>query len=154
MLIRRDSMAPSRKWAGDRFGAAPRAERARATMPDDAPRRTRGPSWSRPITTHRPAVTNRKTVATTVDRDDARRAIVTRLARRHPSGGRVIERAAILAEGADCAAVVAWIIAHRGEPEAARSTARRGLHSPRLDDSLAAEPRPPVRYVLPAAVFA
>ncbi|MEA2432216.1 MAG: hypothetical protein QOI19_2689 [Thermoleophilaceae bacterium] len=93
--------------------------------------------------------------AAVADRDDATRAVVTRLARRHPSGGRVIERAAILAEGADCAAVVAWIVAHRGEPEAAAvSTTRRGLHSPRLDDSLGAEPRVPARYVLPADVFA
>src|SRR3954470_12864027 len=154
MLIRRNSMAPSRKWAGERFGAAPRVERARATMPDDAPRRTRGPSWSRPITTHRPAVTNRKTVATTVDRDDATRAIVTRLARRHPSGCRVIERAAILAEGADCAEVVAWIIAHRGEPEAALPATQHGLHGARLDSSPATEPRAPVRYVLPPDVLA
>jgi hypothetical protein len=122
-------------------------------MPDAAPRRTRGPSWSRPITTHGPAVTDRKTVATTVDRDDATRAIVTRLARRNPSGSRVIERAAILAEGADCAAVVAWIIAHRGEPEAALPATQQGLHGARLDSSPAANPRAPVRYVLPADVF-
>jgi hypothetical protein len=50
--------------------------------------------------------------------------------------------------------VVAWIIAHRGKPEAALPTTRPGLHSPRLDDALAAEPRAPVRYVLPADVFA
>ena len=105
------------------------------------------------MTTHRPAVTDPKTVATTVGRDDATRAIVTRLARRHPSGSRVIERAAILAEGADCAAVVAWIIAHRGEPEAALPATQRGLHGARLDSSLAANPRAPVRYVLPADVF-
>src|SRR3954471_9580326 len=152
MLIRRNSIAPSRKWSGDRFGAAPRVERARATMPDDGPRRTRGPSWSRPITTHRPAVTNQETVATTVDRDDATRAIVTRLARRHPSGGRVIERAAILAEGADSAAVVAWIEAHDGEPEAAIAAKTRGLHGSRLSDR--ADSRPPARYVLPAGALA
>ena len=123
-------------------------------MPDDAPRRSRGPSWSRPMTGYQPEVTHQGEPVTAAARDDATRAVVTRLARRHPSGGKVIERAAILAEGADCAAVVAWIIAHRGEPETALSTARRGLHSPRLDDSLAAEPRAPVRYVLPADVFA
>jgi hypothetical protein len=153
MLIRRDSIAPSRESASDRFEAAPRDERARATMPDDTPRRTRGPSWSRPITTHRPAVNDPKTVTASAGRDDATRAIVTRLARRHPSGGRVIERAAILAEGADCAAVVAWIIANRGEPEAALPAKQRGLHGARLDSSLAAKPRAPVRYVLPADVF-
>ena len=104
--------------------------------------------------THRPAITDPTTVATSVDRDDAIRAIVTRLARRDPSGGRVIERAAILAEGADCAAVVAWIIAHRGEPEAALPATQRGLHGARLDTSLAAKPGAPVRYTLPADVFA
>jgi hypothetical protein len=83
--------------------------------------------------------------------DDAIRAIVTRLARRHPSGGVVIERAAILAEGADCAAVVAWIEAHDGEPEAAAApAAKRGLHSARLSGSIGADTRAPARYVLPA----
>src|SRR4051812_11676215 len=132
----------------------PPAGSGRRTMSDDAPRRIRGPSWSRPMTGYQPEVTRGEAPASAAAGDDATRAVVTRLARPHPSGGRVIERAAILAEGADCATVVAWIIAHRGEPEAARSTARRGLHSPRLDDSLAAEPRAPVRYVLPADVFA
>src|SRR5215211_7911950 len=44
--------------------------------------------------------------------DDAIRAVVVRLSRPHASGGDVIERAAILAEGGDAAAIVAWIIAH------------------------------------------
>jgi hypothetical protein len=123
-------------------------------MPDGAPRRTRGPSWSRPITGSQPEVTHQAVPVNVADRDDATRAVVTRLARRHPSGGRVIERAAILAEGADCAAVVTWIIAHRGEPEAALPTTQRGLHGARLDSSLAAKSRAPVRYVLPADVFA
>jgi hypothetical protein len=122
-------------------------------MPDGAPRRTREPRRSGPAITHRPAVTERTTVAATADRDDATRAIVTRLARRHRSGCLVIERAAILAEGADCAAVVAWIIAHRGEPEAALPATPRGLHGARLDSSLVANPRAPVRYILPADVF-
>jgi hypothetical protein len=83
--------------------------------------------------------------------DDAIRAIVTRLARRHPSGGVVIERAAILAEGADCAAVVKWILEHGGEPEAAPAAkVSRGLHSARLADSTGTEPRAPARFVLPA----
>jgi hypothetical protein len=107
------------------------------------------------MTGDEPEVAPREAPVPEVVSDDATRAVVTRLARRHPSGGRVIERAAILAEGADCAAVVAWIIAHRGEPEAAAvSTTPRGLHSPRLSDPLGAEPRAPVRYVLPADVFA
>ena len=101
-----------------------------------------------------PEVAQEEAPASVVDADDALRAVVTRLARRHPSGGRVIERAAILAEGAECAAVEAWILAHRGEPEAALHTTRQGLHSPRLTDPLGADQRAPVRYVLPADVFA
>jgi hypothetical protein len=58
----------------------------------------------------------KETSVDTVD-DDAIRALVTRLARPHPSGGEVIERAAILAEGADFAAVMVWITAHDGIPE-------------------------------------
>ena len=92
--------------------------------------------------------------AAAVSDDDATRAVVTRLARQHPSGGRVIERAAILAEGADCAAVVAWITAHRGVAEAALPAMQRGLHGSRLDDPLGAAQRAPARYVLPADVFA
>jgi hypothetical protein len=106
------------------------------------------------MTGSQPQINDRQMPATSADRDDATRAIVTRLARRHPSGGRVIERAAILAEGPDCAAVVAWIIAHRGEPEAALPATQGGLHGARLHSSLAAEPPAPVRYVLPADVLA
>ena len=45
--------------------------------------------------------------------DDAIRAVVSRLARPHASGGMVVERAALLAEGADFAAVMAWITGPR-----------------------------------------
>ena len=86
--------------------------------------------------------------------DDAIRALVTRLARPHPSGGEVIERAAILAEGADLAAVMAWITAHGGIPETRVAAApRHGLHG-RLDDSGGAQPRTPLRYLLPAGALA
>jgi hypothetical protein len=82
------------------------------------------------------------------------RALVSRLSRRHPSGGTVIERAAIVAEGADASAVVAWIMDHAGEPEAAADTsAKRGLHSPRLSGPIGDESRPPARYVLPAGAL-
>ena len=47
--------------------------------------------------------------------DDAIRTLVTRLARPHASGGNVISRAAILAEGADFDAVTRWITAHEIE---------------------------------------
>ena len=61
-------------------------------------------------------------------------ALVTRLSRPHPSGGVVIERAAILAEGSDYAAVMSWITAHAGTPEATVSTTRgRGLHGARMN---------------------
>lgn len=81
-------------------------------------------------------------------------ALVTRLARPHASGGQVIERAALLAEGADFPAVMAWITAHDGQPEStvvAAST--RGLHGSRLTDSGADQPRSPLRFVLPAGTL-
>jgi hypothetical protein len=81
--------------------------------------------------------------------DDAIRILVTRLSRPHPSGGKVIERAAILAEGADSAAVLTWIVDHAGEPEdRVAAVAGRGLHSAR-DDTGRAGARAPLRYVLP-----
>jgi hypothetical protein len=82
--------------------------------------------------------------------DDAIRALITRLARPHASGGRVIERAAIMAEGADSAAIITWIDAHAGEPEeAAPATGAGGLHGGRLHDSGSSSGRAPRRYVLP-----
>jgi hypothetical protein len=81
--------------------------------------------------------------------DDAILALVTRLARPHTSGGDVIERAAILAEGADSSAVIEWIISHAGEPESAvASGSMRGLHS-----APDARSRPPLRFVLPAGTL-
>jgi len=81
--------------------------------------------------------------------DDAIRTLVVRLSRPHRSGGKVIERAAILAEGADSAAVLGWIAAHDGEPEdVVAAVSGRGLHSAR-QDSIRASSRMPLRYVLP-----
>ena len=86
--------------------------------------------------------------------DEEIRTLLNRLSRRHASGGRVIERAAIVAEGADSTAVVAWILDHAGEPEAAADTSsKRGLHSPRLSEPIGPEPRAPARYVLPAGAL-
>jgi hypothetical protein len=48
--------------------------------------------------------------------EDAIRALARRLGRKHRSGGTVIERAAIVAEGADFEAVMTWIVAHGGKP--------------------------------------
>ena len=82
--------------------------------------------------------------------DDGIRALVTRLARPHPSGGEVIERAAILAEGADFAAVMVWIAGHGGTPETASTVPKGGgLHASRRSDSGGTGPRTPLRYVLP-----
>lgn len=87
--------------------------------------------------------------------DDAIRALLTRLARPHPSGGEVIERAAILAEGADFAAVMTWITTHAGIPETqVPTTPRHGLHGSRLSYSGGAETRTPLRFVLPAGALA
>jgi hypothetical protein len=86
--------------------------------------------------------------------DDEIRALLSRLARCHPSGGTVIERVAIVAEGADSAEVVAWILDHAGEPEtAAARSSGGGLHGPRLSEPIGSEPRPPARYVLPAGAL-
>ena len=84
--------------------------------------------------------------------DDAEiSALVTRLARPHASGGVVIERAVILAEGADFSAVMEWISARAGKPETTLSAApRRGLHGSRLNNSGGTESPPPLRFVLPA----
>jgi hypothetical protein len=88
--------------------------------------------------------------------EDEIRALVTRLARSHVSGGEVIERAAILAEGGgDFGAVMAWITAHGGQAEAAVSAeTRHGLHGSRLADSAGSETRTPLRFVLPPGALA
>ena len=86
--------------------------------------------------------------------EDEIKALLTQLSRRHPSGGRVIERAAIMASGIDSAQVVAWILDHDGQPEAvAETSAKRGLHSPRLSGPIGDAPAAPARYVLPAGAL-
>jgi hypothetical protein len=87
--------------------------------------------------------------------DDAIRSVVARLARPHPSGGEVIERAAILAEGSDAGVVIDWIIAHAGEPETRSSAGgSHGLHGSRLSSSGPAESETPLRFVLPPGALA
>jgi hypothetical protein len=77
--------------------------------------------------------------------------MVTRLGRKHPSGGTVIERAAILAEGADFDAVMAWILAHGGRPEVTvKKAPSSGLHGARGQGEGASSARPPSRFILPA----
>lgn len=77
-------------------------------------------------------------------------ALVTRLSRPHSSGGVVIERAAILAEGADFAAVMNWITTHDGTADAPVSASRGlGLHGSRMNGGDATPSRAPLRFVLP-----
>lgn len=83
------------------------------------------------------------------------RALILRLSRDHSSGGRVIERAAILAAGTDSGAVLAWIEAHEGTPESGPAvTAGGGLHGARTQKDRGAGTRAPLRYVLPAGALA
>jgi len=81
--------------------------------------------------------------------DEGIRALVTRLARPHRSGGYVVDRAALLADGADFAEVMAWITARGGTAEAVVSTARGGLHEQHFDERAGAPAQAPRRFVLP-----
>jgi hypothetical protein len=86
--------------------------------------------------------------------DEAIRSLLTRLGRTDSSGGTVIERAAILAEGADFDEVITWIVAHGGEPEArSAKKSSSGLHGSRVQDSRSTDSRPPSRFVLPAGAL-
>jgi hypothetical protein len=86
--------------------------------------------------------------------DDAIEAVVARLARPHRSGGSVIERAAILAEGDRSVAIVDWIVAHAGEPEIAAAAAPpRGLYGTGFGGGVTAA-RGPARYILPPGALA
>ena len=108
------------------------------------------PSLSRPDDGNSPLTASEPRTVLAMN-DEAILALVTRLARPHSSGGQVIERAAILAEGADFRAVVAWIASHQGLPEVATaSPVSRGLYGGRLSRGSEAPSRPPQRYVLPA----
>jgi hypothetical protein len=84
------------------------------------------------------------------------RALLSRLARPHPSGGKTIERAALLAAGADFPQVMAWIDEHHGQPETTTPTAvGGGLHGSRMSGGGVQVPqRTPQRYVLEAGVLA
>jgi hypothetical protein len=84
--------------------------------------------------------------------DAAIRDIVVRLSRPHPSGGKVIERAAIVAEGDSAAEVVDWIIGRAGQGEATSPPRAGGLHGARLADS-ARNDGTPLRYILPAGAL-
>lgn len=78
------------------------------------------------------------------DDDDPIRSEALRLSRPHPSGGRVIERAAILAAGADARAIMTWVTAHGEAEELLPLAGGQGLHGAR---TAAADTRRPLRYV-------
>jgi hypothetical protein len=88
--------------------------------------------------------------------DDAIRDCVARLSRPGRGGRRVIERAAILAEGADSAAILHWLTAASWEPEEApavgapRAGSGSGLHGMRRENERGnARLQAPRRYVSP-----
>ena len=89
------------------------------------------------------------------DSDQDIRALVARLSRPNGTGGRVIERAAIMAEGSRSAEILDWLALASWKPEEAEvSTTYRdggGLHGVRREsdrrDARAAVPR---RYVSPS----
>ncbi len=82
--------------------------------------------------------------------EEAIRALLKRLARPHPSGGVVIERAAILAEGDHFTEIMTWVMANGGKAEQAVAPASSGgLHGSRITDGGSMEARAPLRFVLP-----
>jgi hypothetical protein len=88
--------------------------------------------------------------------DEEIRSVIARLARPHASGGLVIGRAALLAEGMDFAAIREWIIEHGGTPEAPHrsQSGQGGLHGARQSSNAggrASQQAP--QYVLPAGVL-
>lgn len=82
-------------------------------------------------------------------------ALLRRLSRPHPSGGVVVERAAILAAGADFGAVMDWITTHAGTADTALPAPRsRGIHGSRIGGGEnATASRAPARFVLPAGAL-
>jgi hypothetical protein len=82
------------------------------------------------------------------------RAIVVRLARPSGAGTHVVERAAILAEGSDCAEIEAWILREGGEPCSDATVSQgRGLYAERASARSAPAGSAPSRYVLPASAL-
>jgi hypothetical protein len=86
--------------------------------------------------------------------DEAIRAVVTRLARPHASGGQVIERAALLAAGGDFQAMMAWIVDHDGTAEVeAPAAPKGGLHGGRVGLGAPVGPTAPARWLLPVGTL-
>lgn len=81
-------------------------------------------------------------------------ALLTRLARPHPSGETVIEHAAILAAGADYPAIMDWITSHSGTPETTiPSAGSGGLHGSRIANGSSPASQRPTRFILPASAL-
>jgi hypothetical protein len=82
-------------------------------------------------------------------------ALVARLSRPNREGGRVIERAAIMAAGPRSAQILEWLAAASWQPEetpAVKAGTGSGLHGMRQESARAAgRPAPPRRYVSPPA---
>jgi hypothetical protein len=79
-------------------------------------------------------------------------ALIRTLSRPHPSGGVVIERAAILAAGADSPEIIDWILAHAGTPEVPQARSQ-GLHGSRITAGESPAPLAPTRFILPAGTL-
>jgi hypothetical protein len=76
--------------------------------------------------------------------------LVKRLARPHSSGGVVVERAALLAEGRNFELIMEWILARGGEAEAPSAKHAAGLHGSATSSRTAVPVTAPRRFVLPA----
>jgi hypothetical protein len=88
------------------------------------------------------------------DHTDEVAVLVKRLARPHASGGTVIERPVIIAEGTRSKAILAWIADHGGAPDSTLPHSQsRGLHSPSLTVGVGRQATPARRYILPPHAF-
>jgi hypothetical protein len=92
--------------------------------------------------------------AAPADHTDEVALLVKRLARPHASGGTVIERPVIIAEGRRSTAILAWIADHGGAPDSTVPDSQsKGLHSPTLTVGVGGQAAPARRYILPAHAF-
>ncbi len=81
--------------------------------------------------------------------DDAEiRTLVKRIARRS-SKGATVERATLLAEGADVREIEAWILRAGGTPETAAPAKGAGLYADRVTEREASRTPAPLRWNLP-----
>lgn len=86
--------------------------------------------------------------------DDAEiRTLVKRIARRSSKGGATVERATLLAEGADVREIEAWILRVGGTPETAEPAKGAGLYADRVTEREASRTPAPLRYLLPAGAL-